>query len=36
MLILQAEINQIRQKAAPKLSKEPVLRRRSLLEDRND
>lgn len=34
--LTEAEINQICQKAAPKLSKEPVLRRCSLLEDSND
>lgn len=32
----ETEINQIREKAAPKLNKGPVLRRRSLLEESDD
>lgn len=34
--LTEAEINRIREKAAPKLSKGPVLRRQSLLEDCDD
>lgn len=34
--LTEAEINQIREQAAPKLGKGPVLRRRSLLEDCDD
>lgn len=34
--LTEVEINRIREQAAPKLSKRPVLRRCSLLEDSND
>lgn len=34
--LTEAELNQIRAQAAPKLGKGPVLRRRSLLEDSDD
>lgn len=34
--LTEAEINQVRAQAAPKLGKGTVLRRRSLLEDRDD